>query len=181
MIYLAIILLIVLFIIIILLFTITFNSLIFGHGITSHSRAIELLHKIIKTNNLQEKKFYDLGSAWGRLSIKTQKKFPELQIVAVDNDRFRILISRSLQKLFRTKVQFSHGNLFNCNINDADIIFAYLWHTLLPELEKKFIKQAKPGALMITHETFFPNLKPNKVITLHQNKNNSEKLFIYKK
>ncbi|MBT5338759.1 hypothetical protein HN858_01515 [Candidatus Falkowbacteria bacterium] len=181
MIYLAIVLLILLFIAIIFLFTIIFNSLIFGHGITSHSNAIELLYKIIKANNLEEKKFYDLGSAWGRLSIKTQKKFPKLQILAIEDDRLRIFVSKLLQIIFRTKVQFFHDDLFNIDFKNADILFAYLWHTLLPQLEKKFLEQAKPGTIIITHETFFPNLKPNKIITLHPNKKNSEKLFIYKK
>ncbi len=157
------------------------HSFCYRHDITSHPKAIFYLHEIIKQNQLTEKSFVDLGCAWGSLSFQTKNKYPNLNIIAIDNSYFRIFICKLLNFLKKRKIKFIHQNIYSFDFSKADIFYSYLWYTEMEMLEKKFLTEAKPQSLLITNDTSLPNLKPKKIITLHTKKQNSEKIFVYKK
>ena len=86
-------------------------------------------------------------------------------------------------KILKEKIYFQRKNLFEVDLNLADIVYIYLPNNLMTPLETKIKKELKPGKMVITNTTRFPNLKPiDRVVTYPKISNPSdfETLFVYK-
>lgn len=160
-------------------FIFLFNSIVLGHDLSTNKRVIKIICKIIQEQKPDAKNFYDLGCARGTLSLKIKEKFPQLQVFGNDKDRLRIFLANMKAKYLKTDVTFSKKNIFDLKLKDADIVYTYLWYSVMPPLEKKLLDELKPGAIAITNESFFPTWRPTKVIDIYPDKKNSEQLFIY--
>jgi len=171
------------FIFFLLWFVLMIDSVMRGHDLPTSRRVTKALFKIISEYKTA-KDFYDLGCSRGSLAVCIKRKFPTLRVHAIDNNPIRIFFAKIRAFLFRQNVEFLRKDIFEINLNDADIIYAYLWYDIMPPLEKKLQKELKHGAIVITNTSGFPAWEPvQKIVTYPKvsKTSNFETLFVYRK
>lgn len=157
------------------------DSILLGHDLPTNRRVMKVLFKFISEHKTA-KNFYDLGCARGALAVSVKRKFPALSICAIDNNPIRIFFAKIRAFIFHQNIKFLRKNIFDVDLSDADIIYAYLWCDLMPPLEKKLQNELKRGAVIITNTSNFPNWKPIKKVITHSEPSgiaNYETLFVY--
>ena len=163
----------------ILLFFIFGIDALRGHDMATSKRVIKVLVKIIKEHNPGTHRFYDLGCGRGSVVLVIKKEFPLFMVYGIDNNIVRIFFSKLRSKFLRRKIIFKKQNIFNVDLKNVDIIYAYLWYELMPPLEKKLRKELKQGAIVVTNTSRFLTWKPIKTYIVHPENPDFEKLFVY--
>lgn len=157
------------------------DSLILGHDLPTSRKALKEIKKIINKYAPKASNFYDLGCGRGTVVIYVKKHFPNFQVFGLDKNPRRLFFAKLKSLILRQKVKFVYQDILDINLSSADIIYTYLWYDLMPILKEKFIKELKPGTLVITNTSNLAGIKPKEIICAHQNlaDANFEKLFIY--
>lgn len=164
-------------------FILMIDLIVRGHALPTSRRATKALFKIISEYKTA-KNFYDLGCAHGALACRIKRRFPNLCVYAIDNSFVRILFAKMRAFFFRQDIKFLRKDIFEVNLNEADIIYTYLWYDIMPALEKKLQRELKQGAIVITNTSNFPTWKPvQKIVTYPKVSKtpNFETLFVYQK
>ncbi|MFH1611601.1 MAG: class I SAM-dependent methyltransferase [Patescibacteria group bacterium] len=165
-----------------LLFVLTIESLIKGHDISTGKKAFNALAKTIQKYNPNTKTFYDLGCARGSLSLRLKKKFPHLEVYAIDNSAIRIFFAKLKNVFLRRGINFQKQDIFCTDLRNADFVFTYLWYDIMPILEEKLQKELKKGAVIITNTSHLQSWKlEEKIITCPKPSKTPdfETLFVY--
>jgi SAM-dependent methyltransferase len=158
------------------------ESLVKGHDLPTSRRATIALAKTIEKYKPDAKNFYDLGCAHGTLSLQMKKFLPHLDIYGIDDSSVRIFFAKLKSKILRRKISFQKQDVFETNLNNADVVYIYLWYDLMPILEKSLQKELKQGTVVITNTSHFQDWQPTeKVITCPKISNppDFETLFVY--
>ncbi len=108
-------------------------------------RALEL------TNPKAGETLYDLGSGHGHVLVIAVKEFG-LNAVGIEAGPVQCVISKinALRNRVSSKVRIEAGNFYKSNLENADIVFAYLTSDYGNHLQKKLKKELKPGARVVT-------------------------------
>jgi len=95
---------------------------------------------------------YDLGSGDGTALITVAKEFGA-KGVGIEIDPLRFLVSSILLHSNRLsqRVQIKKKNFYDVNISKASVVFVYLVPRVLEKLKPKFLKELKPGTLIISY------------------------------
>lgn len=111
------------------------------------ARAMCRLAKINK-----EDVVYDLGSGTGTALIVAAKEFGA-NGVGIEIDPLRFFISSILLHSNRLsdKVRLKRKNFYDVDISKASVVFAYLVPRVLDKLKLKFLKELRPGTLIISY------------------------------
>ena len=171
-------------VLVVLFFVFVLDSLWGGHDLPSSRRVIKHLIEAISQYNPKAAILYDLGCGRGTVALAINKKWPRLETRGLDNSAIRIFFARLKARWLGRKVNFKKQDFFQIDLRDADVVYAYLWHDLMPLLEKKLRNELKRGAMVITNTTKFPNWQPvQKVITYPRTPKTPdfETLFVYVK
>ena len=164
-------------------FILMIDSIARGHDLPTSQRATKVLFKII-SGRKNARNFYDLGCARGALACRIKRKFPTIDVYAIDNNSARVFFAKIRAFLFWQNIKFLRKDIFDVNLSNADIIYIYLWYDIIPLLEKKLQKELKQGAIVITNTSNFPTWKPaQKIVTYPKASKtpNFETLFVYQK
>ena len=119
------------------------------------------IKKLLKGIFLKNKNFYELGSGDGRVVIEAAKL--GAKAYGIEQSFLRVLYSRLK---FAKNAHFIHGNIFNQDLSNADIVFVFLLPKGVEKLEPKLKKELKTGRLVITQTFHFKNWKPYKKILI---------------
>jgi len=127
------------------------------------SQAVEIM---IREAELKEGMIVmDLGCGNGQLLFQAAKAKP---LLALGYELFLPLYLLAKLKSFfyfsPGKVKIFFQNFWQQDLGRADIIFCYLLPRPMARLEKKFLKEAKRGAKLISYAFALPHLQPQKVI-----------------
>ena len=108
-------------------------------------RALEL------TNPKAGETLYDLGSGHGRVLIMAAKEFG-LNAVGIEAGPVQCAISKinAIRNRVNSKVRIEAGDFYKSNLENADIVFAYLTSGYGNRLQKKLKQELKPGARVVT-------------------------------
>ena len=118
------------------------------------------IRKILKLAGVKKgKKFYELGSGDGRVVLEAAKL--GATAIGIEQSWIRVLYSRWKARKIKN-ARFYHGNIFDKNFADSDIIYIYLLAKGVKKLEEKLKKELKRGTVVITQKYHFPNWKPYK-------------------
>jgi len=159
-----------------------FDSLIFRHDLSTSRRAIRTICKIISDYKKENGNFYDLGCGRGKLVLIVKKEFPSLSVWAVDKNPLRIFFARLKSLFLRRKINFKRKNVFQLNFADlqnADVVYTYLWYDVMPKLEEKLKDSLKRGAIIITNTSNFLNWPAKETHITYPKNPDFEKLFVY--
>src|SRR5579862_6542712 len=81
---------------------------------------MEAIRKILKLAGVKRgKKFYELGSGDGRVVLEAAKL--KAISIGIEQSLIRVLYSRNRASTLKN-AKFFHGNIFNRNYTDADIV-----------------------------------------------------------
>lgn len=107
---------------------------------------------------------YDLGCGDGRVLLEAAQRFG-VSGVGIDLDRDLILQAKkgAIAAKIDHLVEFRQGNLFNCDVQDATVIFVYLLPHLNLRLLPKLRRQLKPGSRIISRDFDFGDWPPDRV------------------
>jgi SAM-dependent methyltransferase len=161
------------------------DSIILGHDLPTSKESIKKIKEVILKFKPNASNFYDLGCGRGTVVLAIKKQLPYLNVYAIDKNFLRIFLAKLKAFVLRKKINFVNQDIFEIDLSNADIIYTYLYYDLMPLLEKKLQKEAKPETLIITNTSHFLNWQPITTINTwpegkFKNKN-FEKLFVYKK
>ncbi len=160
------------------------DSLIFRHDLATSRRAIKTIYKIISDYNLDAGNFYDLGCGRGTLVLAIKKSFPDFSVWGIDKKIVRIFFAKLKAWFLGRKINFKRGDILKMNsldLQNADVVYTYLWYDLMPSLEKKLKNNLKKGAIVITNTSNFPNWQPKETHITYSKNPEFEKLFVYVK
>lgn len=94
---------------------------------------------------------YDLGSGDGRVLIIAAKEF-HAKTVGIEKNNFLVWLSRMIirKNYLQKKIKIVHGDIFQKNLRDADVIVMYLSHKLTQKLKLKFGGELKKGTRIVS-------------------------------
>jgi predicted nicotinamide N-methyase len=116
---------------------------------------------------------YDLGSGDGTALMIAAKEFGAKGVgIEIDILRWALstLVLHSAE--VQNRVKIVKDNFFNVDISDATVVFVYLVPKALKRLKKKFLKELKPGTLLVSFR-----YKTNLPLVLFDKKNN---IYLYR-
>ena len=111
------------------------------------ARAICRMAKISKKDVI-----YDLGSGTGTALIVASREFGA-KGVGIEIDPLRCFISSVLlhSNGVSDKIKILKKNFYDVNISNATVVFVYLVPRVLKKLKSKFLKELKPGTLILSY------------------------------
>lgn len=122
------------------------------YGLPPVSSRKERIRRAIEMTNPQPgETLYDLGSGHGRVLVIAAKEFG-LNAVGIEAGPVQCVISKmnALRNRVSSKVRVEAGNFYKSNLENADIVFAYLTSGYGYRLQEKLKKELKPGARVVT-------------------------------
>lgn len=139
------------------------------------ARAMCVLARINKNDLI-----YDLGSGTGTALLVAGKEFGA-RGVGIEIDPLRYLFSKIRFKLsgLDKKVKIVKNNFYVVNISKASVVFVYLVPRVLEKLKSKFLKELKPGSLIVSYryKINLPLLSSDKENELYLYKIKTAKIF----
>jgi len=158
------------------------DSLLVGHDLATSRKAIKLICKIIADYGKERGNFYDLGCGRGTLALVIKKNLPQIKVLAVDKNPIRIFLAKLKMFFLWRKINFKQKNILEMDARDlqnADVVYTYLWYDLMPILERKLKDSLRDGAIVITNTSSFLNWRPASTHIVHLSNPEFEKLFVY--
>ncbi|MCF7831159.1 methyltransferase domain-containing protein [Candidatus Gracilibacteria bacterium] len=142
------------------------------------STSQKMVKKMIGLANLKKGDItYDLGCGQGRIVFQVAKKGIKctgFEIVRpwvwLANLKKALFIKKEQKKL----IEFKCADFFKEDLSKADVIFCYLWPSIMERLYKEKWQQLKKGTRIISHGFPILNLEPIKI-----EKVGRTKIFVY--
>lgn len=122
----------------------------------------------------------DLGSGFGTLVFSLQRHLGSKQITGYEAATIPYLLSR-VSYLFkgRKNIRFRKKDFLKENLSDYEVVFCYLYRSIMPQLSEKLSKELKVGSLVISHTFALDGLKLQK--TVYAKDLYSTPIYIYEK
>lgn len=125
-------------------------------------------------------KLYDLGSGDGRVVIAAAQKY---DAKAVGIELSSRLVRSSQEEIKRLglsdKASVVHGDVFDADLSDADVVILYLMRDSNNTLKPKLEKALKPGARVISHDYEIEGWKPQQEEKVDAFRR-GHKIFVYR-
>lgn len=129
--------------------------------------------------------FFDLGAGDGRSVIIAAKEFGAKAIgVELREDLAKKAMSAVYEEGLQDKVTIIHGDIFQVDISQADVVFLYLTTSANEKIKPKLEVELKPGARVVSHDYEILGWIPVKVDRFCENPSlgyPSHTIYLYKK
>ncbi|MFN8414524.1 MAG: 50S ribosomal protein L11 methyltransferase [Anaerolineales bacterium] len=132
------------------------------YGLPSISAHPDRIRKALKLANLQpNENFYDLGSGHGQVMIMAAKEFGA-NATGIEAGPVQCVIAwiNATRNGVSSKVHIEAGNFFKSNIDQADVVYAYLTSQYAFRLQEKLEKELRPGTRVVTIAFELPGWQP---------------------
>jgi len=107
---------------------------------------------------------YDLGAGDGRILIIAALEFGARAVGVEIRPQLIYEIEKKIKMYnLEDRVKIIHGNFFDVNISEADIVTLYLLTSVNEKLKPKLKRELKPGARIVSHDFEIPGWKPLRV------------------
>lgn len=125
-------------------------------------------------------KLYDLGSGDGRVVIAAAQKYDAKAVGIELSQRLVRTSQEEIKRLGITeKASIVHGDVFDADLSDADVVILYLMRDSNNTLKPKLEKSLKPGARVVSHDYEIEGWKPNAEEKVDAY-NRGHKIFVYR-
>ena len=126
---------------------------------------------MIKVSGLKTgQNVYDLGCGMGHILLTASALYPENNYTGYDISVPTILWARLKAKLLRCTINFYCDDFFTRDLTDADIIFTYLWPSIMDRIYDEVWPTLKPGTKLISHGFPIKALTPTQTIRVGKSK-----------
>lgn len=130
----------------------------------SNRETIHALDRLLAEERPQN--FVDLGAGLGSTLIPLADQWPEKQFRGFENAPLTWLAGRILS-VGRPNLDWQWGNLWQADLSDADMVYAFLSPTPMAELWEKLKREMKPGSLLVSNSFPVPEQQPERVIEVN--------------
>lgn len=106
----------------------------------------------------------DLGSGDARVLIEIAKRYDDAILVGVEKNP--LLIEASMRKIGRLglkNIKLIHADMFKVDLDDYDVIYAYLTRDALNKLRPRLVNFIMEGKEIFTYDIAIPGVKPYEV------------------
>jgi len=135
------------------------------HGLPPIATQHERIRAALKMAELRPGELlYDLGSGHGRVLVMAAKEF-DARAVGLEVGPVQCVIARlnALYNGVSSRIRVETKNFYKANINQADVVFAYLTSKQAARLQTQLERQLKRGTRVVTISFDFPEWKPSKM------------------
>jgi len=88
----------------------------------------KVIEKILRSIDFKgRKKFYDLGSGNGKLISGVASLYPDLECIGIEYNIVAYYCAKTRNIFLKNKVSYLRENFFKVNLDDADIVYTYLF------------------------------------------------------
>lgn len=101
---------------------------------------------------------YDLGSGDGRLLFQSARL--GAHAIGIEINPYLALFTniKALCSPYRKTIHTYWKNFWRTNLQNADVVFVYLLPWRMDRLEKKLLRELKPGSRIISNSFIFPHI-----------------------
>ncbi|NPA69773.1 MAG: methyltransferase domain-containing protein [Crenarchaeota archaeon] len=123
---------------------------------------------------------YDLGCGDGRVLIIAAKEFGARAVgIEIRRDLYEQCLKRIRDLGLEDRVKVYHGNFFEYDLSDADVVTLYLLTSVNERLRPKLERELRPGTRVVSHDFEVPGWRPIIIEDLYEEWR-SHKLYLYK-
>lgn len=101
---------------------------------------------------------YDLGCGDARVLVALKKRFHHITAIGYERNWWPFIIAKARAR--KTGVTVRRANFYTADLKDADIVFCFLIHSVMPKVEKLLRTKLKPGTTVYSYGFAFPNWSP---------------------
>ena len=123
---------------------------------------------------------YDLGCGDGRVLIIAAKEFGARAVgIEIRRDLYEQCLKRIRDLGLEDRVKVYHGNFFEYDLSDADVVTLYLLTSVNERLRPKLERELRPGTRVVSHDFEVPGWRPIIIEDLYEEWR-SHKLYLCK-
>jgi len=153
-----------------------FSNIIFRGYAPFVSTDNTTIKKILSKSKIKEQStIYELGCGRARFLRTTEKLFPQIKLIGIENLSSLYLINKLRLKLQGSRIKLLKKDFFAVNLKDADLIYCYLNNSTMQKLGEKFKQECLPGTQIISRSFPIPQFKPEELIIVK-----NKKIYFYK-
>ena len=119
---------------------------------------------------------YDLGCGFGDILLRAATQYPENNYQGFDINKPVIWVAKMRNYLSKKNIFFRPENFFDQDLSGADIIFCYLWPSIMHQIENDIWPQLKPGTKIISHAFPLPKMPATETLLVGRHR-----VFVYTK
>ncbi len=142
--------------------------------VSTQKKVIAEMVKLAKLKTGQ--KVYDLGCGFAPTLFYAAKIGPKNQYIGYDVLRPVLWYNQFKNTFLNYPIEFVCGDFFMADLEEADVIFCYLWDTVMVRIYEEKWESLKKGAILISHDFSIPALKPKST-----KKVGRSKIYVYQK
>lgn len=126
---------------------------------------VEVARKMLELAELRPSELiYDLGAGDGRIVIMAAKEIGARAIGIELRDDLVEKARTEIKKLnLESRVKLIHGDFFETDLSDADVVTLYLTTSGNERLRPKLETELRRGARVVSHDFRMNNWKPSKI------------------
>lgn len=130
------------------------------HPIPFIATPYPVIREMIRLADLKgEETVYDLGAGDGRLLSRVLKAYPSARVIGYEVIPTIWLLGMARRFLSRTPFRLYLRNAMKADVRDADVVFLYLYPTVMERLKTLFDAQLRPGTPVISNTFRIPGKK----------------------
>lgn len=153
------------------------NSIVYKvPQISSFKSDLIVMRKWLVKYNLEWKNFIDMWSWIWKIIRFFENEF-KCKTTWYEIDASNVMIARFLNLLFKNKRKVIKKNYFESDLSKYDVIYIYLFPSLIEKIEEKINKEVKKWTLVISNAFKLKNKKPKEIL---YNDKWKEEVYIYK-
>ena len=139
---------------------------------------MRIVRKMVSLADLSDDQIvYDLGAGDARLLIEASKK-ARVKAVGYEYMPLVWMYGKIRNYFSNSNVTLVCGDAFKADLRDANVVFLYLFPSVMDRLVAKFDTELAPGTRVISHTFVFKHKDPIEVVEVPQGKR-VKKLFVY--
>lgn len=107
---------------------------------------------------------YDLGAGDARLLIAAKRRHPGVTAKGCELVWLVWFLARVRIALAGVDVRLTRGGVDRADVRDADVVFLYLFPSMMARLAAKFDRELRPGTLVVSHAFQCPGKEPLRTV-----------------
>jgi len=141
----------------------------------------ETIKKLVSILEIPSKaRFIDLGSGGGRVISQIASKYDDVEVYGIEKNPLLVNAAKHYLDKYNIKATVIKGDLFKVNLNDFDIVYAYLTTDALNRLRYRIKNIIDRGKIFITFDFNVPGIRPTLTVNIDKLPGN-HRIYFYGK
>lgn len=122
----------------------------------------------------------ELGSGWGGICFSLARRFPDRDVIGIENSVFPYYFSLIRQKIQRLpNLTLRRIDFFKTDFRGTALTVCYLSNPIMKRLAEKFKEELPVDSILISSTFFVPDWEPEKILDIKGVWNT--RIFVYRK